>query len=110
MNPIPIIAGVPLLPPRRPPGQLPVPQGHRLQPEGLRLRLVVQRGLRRLAQLLLAQRRPLLGEEEGHQLFYLMLIQGSPLTWKYCGIAKTFTKCGVSLYPVISTIRERLHI
>lgn len=62
MNPIPI-AGVPLLPPRRPPGQLPVPQGHRLQPEGLRLRLVVQRRLRRLHRVLLAQRGPLLGKE-----------------------------------------------
>ena len=72
------VAGVPLLPPRRPPGQLPVSQGHRLQPEGLRLRLVVQRGLRRLAQLLLPQRRPLLGEGEGHQLFYL--IPGFPTT------------------------------
>ena len=62
--PIPFIfAGVPLLPPRRPAGQLPVSQGHRLQPEGLRLRLVVQRGLRRVHRVLLAQRGPLLGKE-----------------------------------------------
>ena len=76
-----VLAGVLHVPAERQLQQLPLPERDHVQPAVLHLRLVVQRRLRRLRQLLPAQPVPLRRQPLGYEVHLALLLRGVRNEW-----------------------------